>query len=393
MILPVLLLGATVVTLPVQQNRGRPLEELEARARRDSLDPGARFELATRYYRLKRFDDEERELRATIAIDPRHATAYLWLGDLPFDRRPKLWQELRRGKISDEHRAAVEGSFRLWRHAFLLDPLVDFRVAGAEAPPEGMVGVPDYGRATTRYLLALGLGAFGAGRYELSHSAFKLWGDRSYPGQPLDSLPDFLLWFRGLSAGHLRAYNVAIADFEELLERAEQTERADTLMHIPLQTNDYRYVLARFHQLWGKPADAMRLYQESIANDLGLYMAHVRMAQMYREYRMWEQAIQEAERAVAANPDDATAVLELGVILGEAGRLEEADAALERAAAANPRDPRAHYHLGVLRAASKPADARASLARFVELAPAGRFEREIADAKQRISQIGTGSSN
>lgn len=385
-----LLIVAAHPALPMQQAAKapeQPLAVLEARARQDSLDPSARFELATRYYRLKRFDDEERELRAAIAIDPRHATAYLWLGDLPFDRRPKLWQELRKGKVPAQYQSAVEESFRLWRHAFLLDPLVDVRVPGAEAPPEDLVTIPDYGRATTRFLLALGLGAFGAGRYELSHSALKLWGERVYPGQPLDSLPDFLLWYRGLSAGQQRAYNLAIADFRELLRRAERTERADTLMHIPLETNDYRYVLALFHQLWGKPADAMRLYQEAIANDLGLYMAHVRMAQMYREYRMWDKAIEEAERAVAISPEDATATLELGMILAAAGKTAEAEAALERAAATNPRDPRSLYQLGMLRQASRPADARAHFERFLAIAPPARYHRDIADARERLARL------
>jgi tetratricopeptide (TPR) repeat protein len=368
------------------------LDELETRARRDSLDPDAHFRLAVRYYRLKRFDDEERELRTTIAIDPRHATAYLWLADLPFDRRPKLWQDLRKRKVPPALQPAVEESFRLWRHAFLIDPMVDFRVPGSTAPPEDLVTIPDYGRATTNFLLMLGLGSFGAARYELSYSALKMWGDRVYQGQPRESLPDFLLWYRGLAAGHQRAYNLAIDDFRLLLARAELAETADTLMYIPLETNDYRYVLALFHQLWGKPADAMRLYQETIANDLGLYMAHVRMAQMYRSYKMWDKAVEEAERAIATNPDDPTAVLELGVILAEAGRVPQAEATLEQAAAANPRDPRALYHLGVLRQSPNPAAAQSHLTRFVALAPAARYGREIADAQQRLTQLGAAPS-
>src|SRR5436309_6852368 len=93
----------------------------------------------------------------------------------------------------------------------------------------------------------------------------------------------------------------------------------------------------------------MRLYQEAIAADLGWYMAHVRLAQMYREYKMWDKAIEEARRAIETNPDDATAVLELGVILAEAGRAPEAETTLGQAAAANPRDPRPIYQLGIVR--------------------------------------------
>ena len=365
------------------------LAELESRARQDSLDPEAHFRLAQRYYAVNRLQDEERELHATIAVDPRYAPAYLWLGDLPFDRRPKLWEEDRKGKVPEALRPAVQESYRLWRQAFLIDPMVDFRVVGAKAPAEDMVVVPEYGRYTTEYMLWLGLGAFGAGRYELAYGALKSWVDRAHPNQPRDSLPDFLFWYRGLSAAHQRAYKIGIDDFQVLLDRSLKAEQADTLLPFQLGTNDYRYVLAVLHQSWGKPADAMRLFQESIANDLGLYMAHVRLAQMYRDYKMWDKAIEEARRAIETNPDDATAVLELGVILADAGRTAEAEATLGQAAAANPRDPRPIYHLGVVRQQlAKPGEAREALSRFVAIAPSARYEHQIADAKQRLAVLG-----
>jgi tetratricopeptide (TPR) repeat protein len=80
------------------------------------------------------------------------------------------------------------------------------------------------------------------------------------------------------------------------------------------------------------------------------------------------------------------------VILAEAGRVPQAEATLEQAAAANPRDPRALYHLGVLRQSPNPAAAQSHLTRFVALAPAARYGREIADAQQRLTQLGAAPS-
>lgn len=384
------LAGAVSSGFAQQRPPAKPttLAVLEARALRDSLDPESHFRLAQRYYALKRFDDEERELRTTIAVDPRYAPAYLWLGDLPFDRRSKLWKEHRKGKVPPELQAAVEQSYRLWRQAFIVDPMVDFRVVGAAPPPEDMVVIPDYGRGTTDYLLRLGLGAFGAARYELAYGALDLWAQRAYAQQPVDSLPDFLFRYRGLAAGHQRAYNRAIADVQVLLARSLKAESADTLLPFPLQTNDYRYVLGVLHQTWGKHNAAIVLYQDAIAADLGLYMAHVRLAQIYRAGGMWAQAIVEAQRAIETNPDDPTAVRDLGVILSEAGKLGEAEDALKRAAAANPRDPRAVYHLGVVRQQlANPGEARETLSRFIAIAPATRYERELADARQRLATL------
>lgn len=380
-------LGLLTAPLAGQARNPPALPELEARAQKDSLDATASYELSIGYFRAKRPDDEERALRRAIAIDPRYAPAYLSLSYLPFQRRPKLWREVRNGKVPPEWRAAVEESERLANRAFLIDPFVDLRVQGAVPPREDMLAIPEYGSATTDFLLQLGLGAFGVARYELSHSALQLWVDRAYAGKPRDSLPDFLFWYRGLAAAHLRVYRIALADFGTLFARAEQRELTDTLIQIPMLTNDYRYVLAVLHDAASKPADAIRLYKETLQADLGHYMAHVRLAQLYRRVRMWDEAVTEARRAVETNPEDASAQLELGVILSEAGRPAEAAAALAQARAANPRDVRVLYHLGVSQAqAADSAAARASLQAFVSLAP-GRYEALVNDAKQRLTRL------
>jgi tetratricopeptide (TPR) repeat protein len=385
-----LLIAAACTIASAQRPPAKPLrlEELEARARQDSLDPEAHFRLAARYYTLKRFADEERELRTTIAIDSRYAPAYLWLGDLPFDKRPKLWRDFWKGKVSQEYQPAVEESQRLWQQAVLIDPMADFRVMGQTAPPEDMVVIPDYGGITTDYLLLLGLGAFGAARYELAYNGLDLWAQRTYTNQPQDSIPDFLFLYRGLAAGHLKAYNKAIADVQVLYTRSLKAERTDSLLPFPLKTNDYRYILAVLNQSWGKSGDAIRLLEEALANDLGLYMAHVRMAQIYRAHQMWDQGIAEARRAIETNPNDPTSIRELGVILDEAGRAAEAVTTLQQAASANPRDPRTLYQLGVVQhKLAQPAEARETLGRFIAIAPAGRYEHELADAKQRLATL------
>jgi len=382
---------ATAVTIAAaQQPKPKParLEELEASARQDSLDPEAHFRLAARYYSLKRYDDEERELRTTIAIDPRYAPAYLLLGDLPFDRRPKLWKDFWKNKVADELKPAVDESVRLWQQAVIIDPLADYQVRGTSAPPEDMVVIPDYGGLTTDYLLLLGLGAFGATRYELAYNGLDLWAQRTFANKPQDSIPDFLFWYRGLAAGHVKAYNKAIADIQVLYNRSLKAERTDSLLPFPLSTNDYRYVLGVLNQAWGRSGESIRLFEEALSSDLGLYMAHVRMAQIYRAHQMWDKSIGEAQRAVETNPNDPSSVRELGVILDEAGRAADAATTLQQAATANPRDPQTLYQLGIVQhKLGQPAQARETLTRFIAMAPAGRYERELADARQRLAAL------
>jgi tetratricopeptide (TPR) repeat protein len=385
------LLGLLAIASPAAaQRRNRPptLDSLLARAQRDSLDPSAHYELSIGYWRAKRYDDEARALRRAIAIDPRYAPAYYSLALQVYDRRPKLWDEEEKRKVPPAWRDSLENSYRLRRQAFLIDPMVDLRVVGTEAPPEEMVVLPDYGEFTTYWLFEIAMGSFGAARYELSYSSWQKFVERMYAGKPQDSIPSFVFFYRGLAAGHRGIHNVAIADFRTLLDRAVTRERSDSLIQIPLETNDYRYILATLHERAGKPADAVALYKEAIANDLGLFMARVRLAGMYRQFRQWNDAIAEARRAIEANPDDPTAVRELGEILYEARRYDEAEAALKEAQNKNPHDQRTTYILGVLyQTAGRHAEARQAYDRFLAVAPAGPYRRELEDARARLSAL------
>ena len=361
------------------------LEALEFAARRDSLDPEALYRLALRYDILKRYDDAARVARQVVEIDPRYAPAWLLLGYLPYDRRAKLWAEVVRGKVPPAWRDSVAESERLFHRAFLIDPLVDFRVIGAPPLKQDMIIVREYGQYTTDYLLALALSAFGW-RYELCYNAADLYVQRQFKNQPVDSIPSGLFWIRGLAAAHLKSYTRAIADIQILLDRSLKHEASDSLIQLDLSTNDYRYLLALLKQRAHLPADAMALYKEALANDLGLYMAHVRLARLYADVKMWPQAIEEARRAVQASPEDPSLLADLGEILRDAGQLTEAEEAL-RQAQANGRNPRVLYQFGLLeQQLNKPEEAKAAFTRFVAIAPS-RMSTEIAEAKRRLAAL------
>jgi Flp pilus assembly protein TadD len=102
---------------------------------------------------------------------------------------------------------------------------------------------------------------------------------------------------------------------------------------------------------------------------------------------MWPEAVDQFQRAVAVSPDDPSLLLDLGVVLREAGRLSEAAETLQRAMDANPRDSRVPYHLAItLEAEHRPTEARAALNHFLALAPT-RYGRQIADAQQRLAAL------
>jgi len=365
---------------------GVPIEELQTRARRDSNDAEAHYRLALGYWSKKRFDEAERALREAVVIEPRFAEGWLALGYLPYARRRKLMDEERKGRVPADWIAALDESYRLRRRAFLTKPLVDLQILGAVVPMQGAVlGLdPTSRRLTFAYNP---FEAFVRGDYQYAYRELQNMVQRSFSGRGRDSVPEPLLWYRGLAAAHVGWMDSAIADFAALLRRAERAELVDSLVRIPLMTNDYRYVLALLHQRARRWEAAIELYRKALEYDVGLFMAHVQMGRIYEERRMWDQAIAAFRLAAATNPDDHSLLLDLGVVLREAGQLAEAEHALRQAMEGNPRDSRVPYHLGiVLQDSGNAAGARAALERFLTLAPS-RYASQIVEAQRRLAEL------
>lgn len=367
------------------------IAQLEARLKAgDSLDAETEFRLGTYYEFAKRYDDEDRAFHTAIAADPRYAPAYLWLGDLPYVREPKLVKDEEKNRVPPEWTKALDDAARFRVQAVLIDPLVDFRARGEKPIPQDIVSLPEYKgyeKETTDALAWLGVAGYDYGRYELSFSALDLYWSRRYGSLPNDSIPLWVFFYHGLAAAHLNAYDKATSDFEVLMKRATAVERSDSVIHVPLVTNDFRYLLAIFKERLHKPADAVQLYQDAINADLGLYMAHARLAQMYRGYKMWDKAQAEAQAAVDANPDDASLLVDLGAIDRESGHLADAQAALKKATTVDARYPEAYYRLGIVsQELNQSADAQAAFTHFIAVAP-HRMSAAVADAKQRLSTL------
>jgi tetratricopeptide (TPR) repeat protein len=362
-----------------------PLPQLEAAAQRDSADPLAHYDVALGYWMSKRYDDAERELRRAIAIEPKTAAAYLALAYIPYARREKLWDEERKGKVPPALTAAVEESDRNYRRAFLIDPLVDLKIYGLMLPP--WYTVANTRRQADAYAdMTRGFVLFWDGRYDQAFEWFdriaKLTGEKKllkeYPGY---------VWYHGIAAAHSAHYDAASADFHALLGKYAAAEKTDTIQHFTqLRANEYRYILATVLQTAGRQDSAVALYQEALASDLGLYAAHSQLANIYETNKDWPAAVLERQRALETNPEDPSLAYDLGATLVYARRYQEAIAPLQQAAAANPSNARIPYMLGMAQLRAGDPAAKATLERFVAIAPS-RFDEQVAMVKQKLAQL------
>jgi len=294
--------------------------------------------------------------------------------------------------LPDNVKAALKQRTDEYRRAFVIDPMVDLRIIAANTVDLDY-RLKDYffGTAVGKYVD--GLTQCQEGKYadcENTLAEVILELGRNKPSDA--NVPSDAYWYRGIAAAHVKHFDVAIGDFTRLIARdqaavAKAEEKG--LVRSPIRTNEYRYFLALFQQAAGKTDEAIAGYKTVAENDLGLYMAHVHMAEIYEAQKGASYALAVAERrnAVNANPDDPSLQMDLGVTIGKAGQFAEAESALKAAIDGLPRDPTAWYWFGIAeQVLGKKAEAKVAFEHVVALAPS-RMQDLVAKAKQRLGTL------
>jgi tetratricopeptide (TPR) repeat protein len=366
----------------------KKLPELERLVQADSNDPAAHFNVALAYWNAKRWPDAERSLRTAITLDTRFAPAYMALHFLPYAQRSTLWDEVSEHRVPADWKQRMEESDYFFRRAYMIDPLVELR-AGDVVRSRSTAYLQEmqlyFGEHIRDYFD--GLDQYFMGEYQKAYDRLTRVLNALDADRHPDRVPSTVLWWHGLSSACVEHWPEAIQDFDRLMDRSLEPTRKDSLVHFPLRTNEFRYILAYLKQRSGITNEAIDLYREAITNDIGLYMAHVRLAEIYETAQMWPQAVTSRRNAVNANPEDASLPLDLGKSLAAAGQLQDAAAALHQASEANPRDARPPFYLGlVLEQLGQKEEARAAFTLFTVLAPS-RYERQIAIAKQHLAAL------
>jgi tetratricopeptide (TPR) repeat protein len=387
------LVAVTIAPTLAAQGRIRlpvALGELEQRVKLDSSDAAAHYNVALGYWNAKRFTEVERELQTALEIEPRFAPAHLALAYLPFARRPKLWEDIYKRNRPD----SINQLIQQWRQhesaALLIDPLVNLAIIGATRPSKDVRWDMYEGAREYYDIFYQGYDDVEQGRYEDAYYNFNRLLDqyREEISRDPKRAPEEWIWWRALAASRVPAkYDVAVVDFQELLARSTGREMSDTLYHVPLNTNQLRYFIASLYQRSGKLVEAVSLYREALTNDIGLYIAYVKLADLFESQRRYEEALVERQRAINANPDDPSLLLDLGVTLGKSGDFAKAIEVLDQASEAGPRDPRTAFWLGLAHMQVNNRDAaKTHFSRFVAMAPS-RMTQQITLARQKLAEL------
>lgn len=373
-------LPAGLLAAQVRLPPGVTVASLEQAVARDSNDPGLQYDLALGYWSEGRWDDAQRALELSRAIEPRNAPALLALSELPFARRPQLQHEIDTGTVPPEWQIALVLSDRYSSLAFQIDPLVDHRIIGAARPAEPRI--PRDADPRMRALL-VGLAMFRSGQYDQTFAWFDRFAQQQGEGTDSARVPGFVYLYRGISAAHLNDFPSALRDLRKLHAADERDEIAIFFTDPVLNT----YLLAWFEQRAGHFGRASELYREALTRDLGLWMAHVQLARIHDERSEFPEAIRERRLALQVNPDDPGLQLDLGIELYKGERYEEAATVLAQAQAGLPRNFRVPYYQGVVAVQRGDSGAaREAFTRSLALVPS-RYTIEVAEVRRRLRAL------
>jgi tetratricopeptide (TPR) repeat protein len=280
-----------------------------------------------------------------------------------------------------------------YRRAFLINPFVDLRITGIAPPPAASdtSTLPRWYESWQQSFSHLRRGNYKETYVQLGRLVEKLQKDRDKNRETdfedMRGIPSTLLWHHALAAAHVASYEEASSSLQTLIDRSMRADPADPILPITLRPADLRFLMGRMEHEAGNINRAVDLYHEALAEDADLYVAHTQLARIYEVGGRWDEAIEECQRSIAANPSQSTLLLHLGVTLGKANRFGSAADALRRAIELNPRDTRAYYLLGLVELERRNRQAaRGAFNRFLQLAPR-RLEEERADAIRRLQEL------
>jgi tetratricopeptide (TPR) repeat protein len=322
-----------------------------AASARDSLDPVVQYQMAMAAWDDEHYAAADSLLRRALLINPYDAAANLALGYLPFDRYPKLakWEE--KSRVPDSLAATVAEAHQHLRLAVLVDPFVG------------------WGKSNFVFL--------------------PKWAMQNFTPKERARLPAWFFYWRGLSYARGDDYASALGDLHEVLTRFEQAH--DTMpanAYLPLAANEVRYVMAVIELKAGRTIEARQHFEQVLTQDLGMYMAHVKLAELHERNGAWNAAVRERERAVETKPDDPVLLYQLATTLARAARLPEADSAVTKAIALNPHNPGYVYLAArVQLALGDTARAVGSYQKFLAMAP-NALATDRATAESQLAQIG-----
>jgi len=368
-----LALGASPRPAVAQQRM--TTQELEAAVQKDSNDPILHFNLGQAYAREDRGRDAKREYLQAITIDGQFAPAYLALARMSVGSGGYAIR-IRGRYVLIGGRPSSDSALMMRERAFMLDPIQELREPGEYA-------FPPYWRAT----IDRAMRHYRDGDYHFARDQFDTVIAKMQAQRDSDARLIAVQWYDLLASVHLNDYAHAIDEGEAMLDRALRVEIADSTHASERLSHEFEWILAHLNERALRYQEAERLFKRAAEDNLGQYMAHVELANIYEAQGRIEDAVVERQLALAADVGDASVEMQAGLTFEYSGRYALADTVLRQAIRDNPRETRSYYVLGLVDLQlGHPDAAKQAFDQFTALAPR-RYTTMLDDARRRRAAL------
>ena len=297
------------------RERQFPAADLHGPFPRPILPDSADTNDAVAYYRVglgamdAQFGLADRAFYWATRLDPYYADAYYarWV----LLRQRWGWRLHPDSTISFRDESATAAADSLLARATMYDPFVDepmnfarlapfFRVRGRRPRDPFLNGAEAYVNRDYR-------------------RALELWGRvlRTDARALFLRIPRAYAWVR------LASLDSAIGELSQLVDRLEVLQR-DSVVAPYFSKERYYYAIGILHARQDRPPEARAAFLRALAENLGFYMAHVRLAGVSLTERDTATALNAMETALLIYPEDPFVATFYGALLTQAGRLADA---------------------------------------------------------------------
>jgi tetratricopeptide (TPR) repeat protein len=363
---------------PLWRSQEYPYADLHGPFPRPRLADSADTNDAAAYYRLgdslryRKPGIADRAFYWAIRLDPTFADAY-------FAR----WRLLRRDySLREMPDGSIRNVFRVKPAMTMVTDSLLSTAIGYSPFLEGTLDVPRWivnlsERNASRDPTVAGMRAFGLGDYR---KAITEWSKPlAKDQQAMLHIPRAHAWVR------LNEADSAISDLTQLAQRLESVARDSAAA--PYFSKEFLYyAMGMLHAGKGRYAEARAAFEQALAENLGFYMAHLRLSGTLMVLNDTTTALSELETAILIRPDDPLVLVYDGNVLVNAGRVAEGEKRLRAALSVDSDYALPHIFLGVAaEARHDTATARAEYA--IYLARAARSASERAYATSRLGTL------
>jgi len=400
------------VLLVLLQSCGSPLvvdadyPELNEAVIKDPNNAVAFYNLGLKFYTDKNFDEAINNFDLAIERDYNFSLAYFGKYCCALASDPKFKDEF--FSASDEEEIAPEYLERKkdcsknYRHAFMNDPFFDYRMATlilnrrpvAYSAEENEYIEEFYG------ILADGYRNYMMGRYEeaekdLSNTISRLdeetemislhlnlSGTTRVVKEKINIIQPY--YVRALARAQLKNYSGSLDDIDKIIAKYKKRNE-EGLLPINYKNADFYYMRGHVNLRQNKLDEAKADFERCLVEDLGFYVAHSQLSNIYQKQKKYREALTEIDAAIFVEPNDPQLHYNKGVFLATIGKPVEATEAYIQSVELNKYHFKAIYNLAyTYEKLGKTEEAKKYYRMFTENAPISQ-QKMIDDIKQKLA--------